>query len=488
MAQLRELALALCILFAFLSLGVFALASGQSQTVFQMSPLKLESGEFSPVPYFYSPTITVNVTSTLPITNVTLLYAAATGANFPTNLTSFSRVGMQLVSERGLNSSYQRSLPAYPDGTFVYAVAEASNSNGTAIFSSAQPQQIYNVYTPPQNASLSLDVYVSDINPSLLNMSLYVYGSVYNTINYEDVLLQSQNNQIYDQVNIPEAEAQWASKPQYYTEYYTKGIPALYPFDQYTYSVNLTLNYYPNDQHICLDVIQACPLKPNIVYENFIPARSNSVQSADDLAGFSIASYVVLVPGTNQSVSPKLDITIVASRLPGTSNLEVLFPTIGLYLFLGSSLILKGKNRIANRLTIYLTVFIFSYTFGLGIRGLAGTSAFYGLSVESLVGLALIPCTVALAFATIVGGMFRSRLVHLLCDILGIAVAYAVLYYATPVATQYSGAFTMFSLGEYGWFGWAITLSLFTGITISTLRFALARRASASPKDIDSVY
>jgi len=358
-------------------------------------------------------------------------------------------------------------MPTFPDKSLVVGLAEAIDEQGNIAFSSSEPQELYFVKTPSSEVNFVLSVYPVDVNPQFLNMTVGLSASVYNTITYTPVWIEERYSQIIFSTNRQYSTGGWQSTYLKKPVYYSSGIPQLYPFDTYTYILNFSLMFYPTNNNISFwSLSPQKPLQPNTSYVGFVTFNSDSIKSTIDDSIFHLGSSVVLVPAKSPSEYPRIIVTMVLTRQPDQTDFQILVPTVALYLFLGSSVILRRKDYVSNRLAVYIGVFIFSYTFALSLGSQSGSPLSFGYSMAERLGFALIPCAAVLAFATIIGTMTSREKWRTVIDSIAVAVSYMALYEVTQFSTLYSGSFNLFSLGADGWYGWIITLALATGTIV----------------------
>lgn len=200
----------------------------------------------------------------------------------------------------------------------------------------------------------------------------------------------------------------------------------------------------------------------------------NLGQVADDSA-WNLTSSVSYVPGTSVKSPTRIVITIYLQRQPEQTQDLILIPILALYAFLGTSILLSRENDIGNRLFVYLSIFLFVYVFLSTIRSLSITPFVLGFSMAERFGLALVPCTVILAIASILAWRPRLRRHRMIIDLAGVLLALlsvgSVVQFAlpqyVPTAQGYRLGSVVYSLFSLGTFGWLVIFALSSGTILS---------------------
>jgi hypothetical protein len=149
--------------------------------------------------------------------------------------------------------------------------------------------------------------------------------------------------------------------------------------------------------------VNGITLYPNVVYKDTVGFAPDLILiEQQDNSIWNVHSYAKFYPSHNFSAAlPLVQVTITLEREPQQINFLLLVPVVSLYCLVGFSVLLRGPKELANRLLVYLTVFLFAYGFPSNVRALPMTPVVTGFSMIELVALALIPITVILAVFSI---------------------------------------------------------------------------------------
>ncbi len=148
---------------------------------------------------------------------------------------------MLLRENRGNNYTYEYQMPRFANLTNVFGLAKAIDKVGNVAYSSSEPVSMYYVFTPPPLARIDFGFYVYDVNPRFLNATVFLSASLYNTQTFAPITLQSITNALFLRLSHQSAECCWDILRTVVLNTYS-GIPQLFPFDTYTYTLDLSLS------------------------------------------------------------------------------------------------------------------------------------------------------------------------------------------------------------------------------------------------------
>jgi hypothetical protein len=434
-----------------------------------------------PVTKFDKAVVWVNVTSTYPVQNVTLYYAPVQEDRSPPGDTSeFTPKIMNSTRDPKLNSTYSASIPTVDNHTWVWGFANVFDQQGH--HNQTKPMKIYYSYTPnPAESSVRLDFNLEHLDPKTLQMNLTVSGTARNTWTFNGITITSEFWEI------PIAKPQFSKTDKFsftnsissVTLGYRSGSPELYPFDNYTFSFTLQLPYWLNGSQITIDGVTLGP--QNATYYDKIPILFEGIPNALDNSAWVVHSVMMFTPalmGTGYSAYlSALTITFFVTRAEEQVNYLLIFPALSLYVMLGASILLKGKEELRNRLLVYINVFIFSYGFeSVYIKNLRITPVLLEFSIIERVVLALIPCTVILFLFSIPGSKPVWRRI---LDFAGGGTAAVTLFSISRVQPYFPwNRSVTVSLLDVGPIGWAFFGALLMPLIIDTLYSAVRYRSN----------
>jgi hypothetical protein len=196
--------------------------------------------------------------------------------------------------------------------------------------------------------------------------------------------------------------------------------------------------------------------------------------------------------------SSQLQISIVAERQPNRTDLQVLYPMLSLYVLLGCSVLLRGRSQLANRLVLYLTIFLFAYGFPLNVTSLTATPIASGFSMLTLLALALIPLTVIFAFFSILSAALVPNVsddlsiaagmtalgASIALDLFAVGISELALWLIVKIPVNYWFGLVTYTLlnSGAGWWGCAFLLAPSLGWLVSVLiSFVRVYRAKPPP-------
>ncbi|MDE1852222.1 MAG: hypothetical protein KGI38_00560 [Thaumarchaeota archaeon] len=479
---------ALALVSALLILTFPPLPASASVKGVQITQPQLEKTEFNPIPAFESPVVWVNVTAGEVIRNVTLYWIAFNGTlTLPQNLSSYNRNLTSPFLTRGNVTTYRITMNRFGNGTFVYGAAVAYEPNGTA--TSSGIGEIYHVLTPPARPSLDFGLYVDDVDPRFLNITFYEQGSFHNPDTYTGLALYDALNSGF-QINFgtPSSSYDWGVYALHAPDTSYQGVPRLFPFDHYNYTLDFKLPLYLNMSYV---TINEQKMFPGTAYVNYVGFSSTSYKSYQDVSQWSIWSsvtYSPLLTMKNGTIIPsEIRIVILLSRASDFVNV-LLVTTLAMYSLLGASVFLNGEQELRNRLIIYLNIFVFGFGFFIGIRNLASVPDIVGLTMIERLGFALIPCTAIFAILTMIGiRAKKSTFTDGVAAALAIIVVYNLTSFTQPVykfiASETGGrwvsnqfAYGLFDFNDLGFYGVTILLALSLGFIIISILWTWRHR------------
>lgn len=494
MAVTRDLRVTVIVILSCLALASIASEVSSQSSQLQVTPPHLPSS-IKQVPKTFGTSVVVNVNSTNPIINVTL-YIRDVPSPPPANLNDLSlynKTAMIPGPIKGNNHTFSYGMPRLPDQTEVWGLAKAFDTKDNVVNSSAQPTYIYLVTTPKPDAWVSMSFYPWDVNPKFLNMTGYISVTLWNSITYAPITIADNTGNI-TYVRHQTSESTWDAQHKFVLSGY-RGLPQLFPFDNYTFTYDANLEYAPRIRQVTVNQIV---FNTTGTHSGVVTFSPRSLKQAADDSVWTITSSVEFLQNTTKDSYPQVIITIHLDRQPEQVNYLILGPILALYAFLGISVLLRKESDITNRLFVYLSIFLFVFAFLPFINSLSTVPFVLGFTMAERLGIALVPSTVILAIVSIVGWMFRRRWIRIVADVSGVVAATYFLWLV--VQFQFSryvpsgGNFvierTTYDLvqlpGNYGWF---VLLALTTGAMVIFVGAILAsmlgpRRADALKKAI----
>ena len=288
---------------------------------------------------------------------------------------------------------------------------------------------MFSVLNWPPKATLDLTAYVQDVNPKLLGLDFQLHGNLVNSVTYFGLGLRDQYDSDWLMLDSQYEEAMWSGSGTAIFGYY-QGFPSLFPFDNYSYTIDLSPTQNLNFSQVFLNG-KDLPINGTIpVHVPTLLDPTNASQTSD-LSAWNMTTTARFV--TNSKYSPTLEISVTLTRQSQLTDYYIIIPALALYAFLGVSVFLTGEGDLTNRLFIYLSIFLFVYAFLSVIRSLPLTPFYTGFSFADLLGIALVPCTVVMAFASVARWRLKSTKSKTWADVLGSLLAFAVLFLMVQV-------------------------------------------------------
>jgi len=448
--------------------------------------------------------VEVNVTSTpYRIANVTLYYFANDTAPLTPSL--YAPLPMKYGWGGEFNAIYLVDMPHVRNDTGVWGFAVAFDDHSNRAGSVYDRTEIYQALTPnPNDTELDLDFRILDVNSKTLTVNASVEATLTSYVDYQGTSLTVEGTDrprldIYQ----PNGLFTYSSGTQFYTLYYWRGVPELYPFDSYNFTCVLLLPTYLNDSGRVAIVDEITGRKVHLMPGAAIPDFFGvdpylTLQERQDNAAWDVHTSVQFYPLHNFAV---VRITAILTRHSRQVDSLLLVPVVSLFALLGFSVLLRGPKELANRLLLYLTVFLFAYGFQSNVRALPMTPIVSGFSMIELLGLALIPITVILAlFSILIRAIFdrpydlsnhSGRVAFtssIALDTIAIAISEIVLYWIVSITVVYrfglptSVTYTLADLNGWGYAAAALlSLGLVISLVLATFRICRAGGPSSAP-------
>jgi len=436
----------LFLLAAIVALTLFPSVGFSENPMMEISDPELAWGQRSPIIANDTAVIWVNVTSSFPVV-VTLHYTATVGnASLTLDRDHYQTTKMNPVRGTVINGTYETIMPHMENDSSVWAFATAVDVHGNFAESPSGPHHfIYQAMTPNPNSSyFDLSLMFYHVQPKTMTIELSYSASLRNAYSYAPQTIWDIHRGLAINAFKPSDKYTYYSEPETASIWYDRGHPEFYPFDEYNYTLRLTLPEYLNKSAVNFDGVR---LLPNVIYVDFVPVSPRNLTEGSDNSAWDVHSRAQYLPSANFTAeSPTLVITILLERQQEYVNYLLLVPALSLYALLGFSVVLRGREELRNRLLLYVNVFLFSYGFQSGIRNLATSPMVFGFSIMDRIALTLIPCTAILAVSSIVGTVltrWRSPTIELsqfswllVSDIIGIVASVFILSESTVVTIR----------------------------------------------------
>jgi hypothetical protein len=421
--------------------------------------------------------VLANVTYTGLITNlnVTFHYAPINQSNPASyqnrnNVTNDQVINMynQNYSKGDYEFETVQPIPAQDQDITVFGYVQAydkltDNLTYSNEYLQPLPVATCTYYSPKPVAELDLALDVEDVNPRYLNLSITAKAALTNSISYRGtVFVDSSSDTNLDVLNgQQEGFFSWSYTGNVTSGIYATGISQLFPVDSYNYQIMFTPQLELNITMIKLNNVGLVPGQSILGLIGFV---GNPTQAqTDDDSPWTITSSAMFTPMANGHLAT-LTIDIHLTRKLSEVEYPILIPLISIYALLGVSLLAVRKDDLANRLLIYISIFIFSYEFLNYVSSLIVSPVGSGANMLELLILALIPCTAILAGASFVrwiSTINRNPLGADLVDLIGIILATLALvlianftiptYSSSAINHISSRSYTLAALGPFGY-------------------------------------
>jgi S1-C subfamily serine protease len=462
-------------LFFFVFLVVFAIPHAQAQTL-SLTPPKRPPWENFYILGNQTAYVWVNVTSSVPIDNVTLYYVTLSKDCCPPEgagaIDLYESVRMYQWFVNDSFFSYEVQMPRVANNSFVFGFARAYPKTGNYVESGKSDGALYYYTIPnPKSSFLRLQFNVRHINPRSLSLNLTASAWLQNAVTYLPEVLQGRYQWVILSVSTPYQPYTYGSGESNF-ELYPSGQPQLFPFDSYTYWFDLFVPTYLNSTGIVIESMYGdFPLNPKSpVKEGLIGLSARSQGEAVDNSLWDVQSTTQYFSSGNFTAQPPyLRVIVTLHRNWELVDLLLLLPTFSLYALLGLSVLLRGKDQLQNRLLLYITIFGFSYTLQPTVKTIA--PIMFGFSMMDRIVIALIPCTVVLSACSIIP-IWRRRdqqdTTSLRWDATGVLGAVIALLGITVLRiNDYpSNSLRMFTLLDTGLYGWLTLGALVCGLLL----------------------
>jgi hypothetical protein len=252
---------------------------------------------------------------------------------------------------------YQGVMPRLPDYAQVFGEVEAVDANHQIRWSPLAP--LFVTETPdPKSSNLGLLMYISDIEPKSMNLTLTTGAQFFDNV-YPYWVTSIDSNEIFRIPLTQVTKFYFSGGVQNVIVYHVweqLGHPELFPFDQYDYTFDLFIPNYLNASNVSFNQVY---LNQSNTIPDLIRLQSNSLATSVDESYWNVTSQVQFV-GRNPNLGNRsyVSIDITLTRKPDLVNFDLLYPTLFLYLLLGLSVLLRGEDKVRNRLVLYLNVFV----------------------------------------------------------------------------------------------------------------------------------
>jgi hypothetical protein len=426
--------------------------------------------------------VEANVTSSYPITNVTLYYVAVYGPDTPSLNILYTPLRWNFTFGGTFNATYVWIMPHFHNNTSVWGYVRATNDHGETAGTIYERTFIYQSYTPnPNGTILSIDFKIRHIDPKQMTLNASVEARLTNYVSYQAEILDSIGGATPPSLPINQLYGTfyYSSGRQFVTLYYWQGVPEMYPFDTYNFTYALRLPSYLNDTGriaIVDNYGQEVSLIPGTIYKDYAGVASDlSLQERQDNSVWEIHTYAEFYPTHSANSSALVQISVTLERKTQQIGVQLLIPLVSLFALLGISVLLKGPNELSNRLLLYLTVFVFAYGFQSNIRTLPTTPIVSGFSMIELMGLSLIPITVILSISSIMMNTListRGALLAIIWDAIAVGLSGVVFYLIARVTVTYQFYYPhsiTYTLADLGYWGWLAVSFLSSGVVMSLL-------------------
>ena len=275
------------------------------------------------------------------VENVTLYYKVRRNLED----TSFIPISMNRIDGNDLNGTYEAEIPAQQNGTFVYYYISACDKAGNVFNSSLEG---YEVYLPP--SYLLIEIGIKDINMSDLSamLEVIVVAQLPSRYDKQELNLEASNGlnghatdlNVFS-INVSKTQRFFYQKTMNW-KVHLRGNSNEYPFDTYFLNLNFTV-WWSNIKELKAE---------NVSYD----IRLLNVWKEPKFKKFTITN----------TTSPQIIYNIEFNRACYGIIYVRLIPIL-LFLLIGASLIIEPKD-LQNRLTIYLTIFVFTVGFSNEIK------------------------------------------------------------------------------------------------------------------------
>jgi hypothetical protein len=418
------------------------------------------------------------VTDSNPIINVTFYYR-----DWPVNNGSIpywnylSHYNSSYMYEsRNWNDTfeYYYDLRGNLNNSYTYGLVKLIDRAGNVIYSGGANTPQYPVptcffYSPPPRATLNLELTPTDVNPKYLYINASISAWLWNSKTFSGGSINDPYSGLYIWFK-PSANdlVQYQATGSAILGHV--GYTQFFPIDSYTYYMYLGLGFAGNlsFNEVTMNGINLTSgaIKSNVI--NF--TNSPTFQENLDNSQWTLSSTAQYLTGK----SPQIQVTMHIVRQAGPVSDSILIPVVSVYALLGASILMKGKNDLANRLVLYLTVFVFTYELIAYINQSTVIPAAVGLNMADQMVFALVPATAVLTIFSMISWMpqFNSRrnlidmfAVLAVAFIQGTEVRFDTLQYILSNG-RYQWVTVTYGVGDLGIWGYATIAALFSGVSV----------------------
>lgn len=446
--------------------------------------------------------VNVNITSPSQIVKVEVYFRGApptTANQQPHNLSAYSTGFMYTSESHGNSSLWVYQLPRYPNDTMVYAFVEVTSTNGEITWSPGMgyPAPTCEFMSPPPAARLQLWASIEDINQRYLNLTAAFSANLYNSETFEPISLLTSGGLSASYIYLNQgSDDYWYTKSLTYGFAYYSGIAQSFPLDSYQYAVTFALEGSLNYSTVQLNQVT---LPPGTIVPNVVNYSSNiNLEQSFDENAWTLSSSATFSQGSGLNHPSTIAINLQLSRKISQVADPILIPIFALYALLGMSVLLRGKDDLANRLLVYISILLFSYGLLASINSVVMAPFAISPNMAQLLALALTPCTAILAGASIVRWTsevgkraWLPEIVDLIGVVFALAALLAVAQFDVPqyviVSNVYHLVHVPYTLADYSWFGDAIIVAFASGgvvLSLMQLRKLTKSQSSLSQKNL----
>jgi hypothetical protein len=406
---------------------------------------------------------------------------------------------MNPLNASGTSRTYVAQIHPFPAPSFIGGMAVVTSLNQPSVNSSGGPIRIYEVENISQPSILTMDILFYDVNPATLEANFTVNENILNS--YSGLYWSTYSNtnpiEVFPSIEKQTAAFNWQNSESSYSLYTTQGNSEFYPYDSYNYTIDLTFSSDFNFSQINIDSLSLTPnSSSSTLGKAYQPTNPPSLSTQEtDLSYWKITVFASYVKPHNASIPSQLQVVFSIVRSSNSNANIALGTDLAMFVLLGASVVMVGKKQIQNRLFVYLTIFVFEFTFFSALSVLAPEPlVFGGMTLIQNVTYTLVPCTTILAVKSmgetwLPKNNARSSLYQTIAD--GIAVFFAslVLYFLTAISTtvayvynpatnSYSPVqqeFNLLDVKDFHAYGVYLLLALYGGL-VFTIAVKLIRR------------
>lgn len=378
------------------------------------------------------------------VKNVTLYYTTSERSPF-----DYKKVDMRLSEGNIWNGIFSVQIPPQPNGTLVKHYFELFDNTGNPYRSRPYdyPEDLfYSFLLIDPSTEIYARIVSIDLQRLVANLSLYVsinLPSEQGRLSLNPVIENSWNGEIINQEYFPiQVIDRFRSQLDKLWIVSLLGNSNEYPFDSYFLNLTYTLP------------IAGVKLE-RLTVQTYNQDLKASWKISEEV---KVVSSISEDDGVPQSI---INMVIRFERQPWTI-LPIVLPLLMSLLVLGSTpLIESQKGELSNRLTVYLSLFIFGIGFFFSIGSYQPFS--YGLTIATGLTLIMISATSFFMITSIVGNYFQRQIVM---DIVA-AVFVSVIILLVIVIGPYLKVITV---PRFPWYLWIFTIvSIIWGVILKAL-------------------